>query len=97
MGYGETLREVLLREVCEETGLEVNIGPVVHINHFIKEPFWVTCITFACHCDGGEVRLSEEHTDFAWVDLAQVSNRAYSRGTRRQLDAYRSFASGRVG
>ena len=94
MGYGETLREVLLREVLEETGLKVKVGPVVHTCHFTKEPFWVTCVTFACDCEDGKVRLSEEHTDFAWIEPSQIPDRTYGMGIRQQLDAYDGFARG---
>jgi 8-oxo-dGTP diphosphatase len=92
MGYGETIREVLVREVREETGLEVSVGPVVHVSHFIKEPFWVTCITFACDYEDGEIRLSEEHSDFAWIEASEIPERTYGIGIRQQLDAYVGLA-----
>ena len=88
MDDGETLEQVLVREVREETGLDVAVGEVVHISYFEHEPFWVTCVTFACDCDDGDIQLSGEHTDFDWVDPASIAPRAYAWTIEEQLDAY---------
>jgi len=88
MDFGEALTHALAREILEETALTVRVGMPIHVTHFTKEPFWVTCLTFACELDGGEVRLSEEHDDFAWVGLAEVPGYQYARTIREQIDAY---------
>jgi mutator protein MutT len=88
MDYGESLRETLVREAREETGLRVSVGRPVHICHFTKEPVWVTCVTFACEYTGGEVHLSAEHDDFAWIDPSEIPDRDYASAIREQLDAY---------
>jgi 8-oxo-dGTP diphosphatase len=88
MDYGETLAETLIREAREETGLLIDVGPVIHVCHFSKEPFWVTCVTFACDCAGGEISLSSEHGDSAWIELSEIPERTYARAIREQLDAY---------
>ena len=95
MDFGEELRDALRREVAEETGLDIEIGPPVHVSHFTKDPFWVTTVTFACELKGGEVRLSDEHTEFAWVEHAELGDRTFERTIQEQIDAYAAFA--RVG
>lgn len=95
MDYGEGLRDTLVREAREETGLTVSVGSPVHICHFTKDPFWVTCVTFACGCDDGPVRLSEEHDDFVWVGLAEIPDREYATAIREQLDAYAARVAAR--
>lgn len=88
MDHGETVEEVLVREVREETGLDVSPGPVVHISYFEKEPFWVTCITLACETDGGAVRLSGEHVEHDWIEAGAHDGREFAWTTGEQLDAY---------
>jgi 8-oxo-dGTP diphosphatase len=88
MDYGESLAETLVREAREETGLTIRVGKPFHVSHFTKEPFWVTCVTFACELLDGDVRLSSEHGDFAWIEPSEIPDRAYARAIREQLDAY---------
>lgn len=89
--YGESLTDALVREAREETGLTVNVGQPIHTGHFIKEPFWVTCITFECRVEAGEIRLSHEHGDFAWIEPSDIVGRTYARGIREPLDAYQNL------
>jgi 8-oxo-dGTP diphosphatase len=94
LDYGETVIDALVREAHEETGLAVDVGRPVHISHFTKEPFWVTCITFVCEIAGGDVRLSREHDDFIWIEPSDLSGRTYARAIREQLEAYRLSEAG---
>jgi 8-oxo-dGTP diphosphatase len=93
MDYGEPLLETLVREVREETGLAVNGARPFHVSHFVKEPFWVTCVTFACSSFEGEVRLSSEHVEHAWVSLRDLDGRSYALAIREQLDAFAALAA----
>lgn len=90
--YGETIEQALVREVREETGLGLDVGRPVHVSHFTKEPFWVTTVVFACKAGGGDVRLSDEHEDFAWVDLDAVTEQDLTAPTRDAIAAYQALA-----
>ena len=93
MDYGERLVDALVREVREETSLAVTDSRPFNITHFQKDPFWVTSVTFECRAQDGEVRLSREHVDHAWVPLGDLDGRSYARGIREQLLAYVAFAA----
>jgi 8-oxo-dGTP diphosphatase len=88
MDFGERLADALVREVREETGLTVAGVRPIHVSHFTKEPFWVTCVTFQCASFEGEVRLSREHDDYAWVAPADLGRRDLARAMGEQLEAY---------
>ncbi len=88
----ERLVDALVREVKEETSLVVRGDDTrpIYVTHFVKEPFWVTCVTFLCTAFEGEVRLGTEHTGFRWVTPGEDAGRRYARGIGEQLRAYAS-------
>lgn len=90
--HGETLEHALIREAREETGLALEVGRPVHVGHFTKESFWVTTVTFACGAVEGEVQLSDEHDEFAWVELERLAERECTTPAREALAAYQMLA-----
>ncbi len=85
----ELLADTLVREVREETGLTVSAVEArpFHVSNFAKEPFLVTCVTFACPSFEGEVRLSGEHVEYRWVAPREHRCLRYARAIEEQLDA----------
>lgn len=70
----------LRREVREETGLELD-GPlqVVHTSSTSYDTGEFQGKQYDLHvflgrCSAAEVRLSNEHMDYAWVDQSEVAN-----------------------
>jgi mutator protein MutT len=57
---GETPKQAAVREIKEETGLDV-----FYINEFHSNAF---CTFFATRKYEGTVTLSNEHTEYAWVE-----------------------------
>ena len=88
ISYGEDLIEALLREVQEETGLEIMVRRPYKTWHFTKEPFWVTGVTFLCEYISGEVLLSEEHDAFTWIKPSQCESLPLSMKVKEQILAY---------
>lgn len=67
--HGESPQEALMREVREETGLEVNVGqPLLVWDYCRHANLQIIGITFACSVPKGNVVLSEEHDAYEWIE-----------------------------
>lgn len=80
---GSPLMENLQREIDEETGLKMNGEPTLigAQDIFIpQQERHVVRLTYIGEADG-EPRLSEEHTEYAWLTEAEVK-------ARENLDKY---------
>ncbi|MCS7083227.1 MAG: NUDIX domain-containing protein [Bacteroidetes bacterium] len=81
--FGETLPEALQREVREETGLEVAMGPLVYVSDFVREALHAVELYFLAKVTGGVLRtgtdpeLGSEQMirQVAWVPLRELSTR----------------------
>ncbi len=68
---GETHREALLREVREETGLEVEV--VRRVGDYVRTGFRPhTARVYICRPVGGELRTSHENRRLAWFPEARL-------------------------
>lgn len=86
--HGENLAEAVRREVLEEVGLTVEVGRPFKTSHFLKEPYWVTVVTFLCDYVGGEVRLSSEHAAHVWIDPSGYGGYPLSTSMEEQIRSY---------
>ena len=71
---GEDHRATLVREVREETGLDVAVGVLLdeHLFEVLPQRF-VRIVAYACALQGGsEITLSDEHLEMSWVSLAEI-------------------------
>lgn len=76
---GETLEQAIAREVLEETGVTVDVGPMVDVldrisrdadgrveHHFVL-------VDFVCRPSGGVLRSASDAEDAAWVGLPDLA------------------------
>jgi 8-oxo-dGTP diphosphatase len=78
---GETLEEALVREVREETSLDVAVGPVVEVFDSIRRDaggraeYHYIIIDYACRVRGGTPTVAAHGSDAAdvrWVPLTEL-------------------------
>jgi ADP-ribose pyrophosphatase YjhB (NUDIX family) len=92
--YGETMREALVRELREETGLivrDIRLGPVqeaVESEEFHR-PAHFLLLNFLARSDSEGVRLNEEAQEFAWLSPDEAADLELNSFTRRLLAFYR--------
>ena len=74
------LKACLMREVREEAGdgleLEINMRPVALFRHTIQTDSQkgqrVFLIGYEAIYQGGKIKLSDEHSEYFWQDIAQI-------------------------
>ena len=60
----------LKRETKEETGLDIQVKNPLRIHHFVRDDGQkITMITFLCQALSNSIVLSDEHSEFVWLDL----------------------------
>jgi 8-oxo-dGTP diphosphatase len=68
---GETIEEGLRREVHEETGLEVEPGPLTGVYQNLRND--VIALAFRCTPTGGELTVNDEASAFRWAAPAELA------------------------
>ncbi|MHB9144548.1 MAG: NUDIX domain-containing protein [Symbiobacteriia bacterium] len=69
--YGEDPTEGLCREIQEEAGLRVKVGPVIHAWNVMRpDGLQIVIILYRCFWAEGEVQLGPEHNRYEWVDTS---------------------------
>lgn len=70
--YGETPHEALIRELKEETDLDIKIIKPVYTFTAIRPNYQTVGIGFLTIPTNDHVVLSDEHTDFMFVDKEEI-------------------------
>ncbi len=71
--FGETMEIGLLREIKEESNLEVKIIRPVRSWSFLLDEFTqIVGITYLTHYHSGQIELSYEHNQFKWLTLEEI-------------------------
>jgi ADP-ribose pyrophosphatase YjhB (NUDIX family) len=87
---GESPTEAVRREVFEETGLRVETPSIIgaYTSRYGDAGKWT--VDVACHCQAGpgELRLSDESSDAAWVSIEQMPPLAFA-GERSALEEFK--------
>ena len=69
---GERFDAGLLREIKEETGLDVTIGRPFFVNEWrpgVRGEKWqIVGVFFECHTNSDAITLSDDHSEYVWID-----------------------------
>lgn len=68
---GERLADAVAREVLEETGLAVRVGPLLEIIEILEPPYHYVILDYACEPVGGSLLAGDDAAEavFSAVDL----------------------------
>jgi mutator protein MutT len=79
---GETLETAVAREVLEETGLEVEVGPLIAVIDSIRRDpdgrveYHFVIVDYRCRVLAGTATASSDAADCCWADLNQLDRYA---------------------
>ena len=85
--FFERSEEGLLREIREETNLEVTIGKPLSLFDAIKHHIHLCIFTYACEWKTGEVVLSDEHEAYYWLSEEEMEESELPRWMKRDIRA----------
>lgn len=71
---GEKLESAAVREVVEETGLQIQVGKVVWVGEHIDESHHIVLVDFEGTAIGGELSAADDAADVAWVALDDLGD-----------------------
>jgi len=90
---GETMEEALVREVKEETNLDIfDIELITHQQFIFDNQFWkkrhFIFFDFQCKTKSTDVKLNYEAEDYIWVSLDEVFELNLDKYTKHAIEQY---------
>jgi mutator protein MutT len=70
---GETLHAALKREIAEETGLVIEVGPLLDAVELIDAEHHHVVLDYLCRATGGSLRAGDDAAEAKLVPLAELA------------------------
>lgn len=77
---GESSEIACIREIFEETGLEIELTKLLQVDHYtvvIDEDLTIFKTLFLVETKQKDIRISDEHIDFMWTEVKKVPDILY--------------------
>lgn len=84
---GETFDRALIREVREETGLQIELTNVIGAYYKETDRRRLAVLCLKADIIGGKIKLSEEHDSYEWVPLADLPKWDLSSGLKEFVNS----------
>ena len=89
---GQHFQESLIREIKEETGLDVEIGKPFYVGEWRPvvngEPWQIVGTFFECKTNTDNVKLGEDHSEFLWIEPKVYKNHNLIEDINPAFEAY---------
>lgn len=72
--YGETPNQALIRELKEETGLQIDVVKPAYTFTKIRSDYQTVVIGYLSITHSDKIVLSDEHTDYLWCEIEDLQN-----------------------
>lgn len=91
---GERLTAAVAREVLEETGVVVRVGPLVDVVEILTPPFHYVVLDYVCAAQALDVHAGDDAADAAWVRVDALAAHAVTGEVERVVRAGVTLAMG---
>lgn len=95
---GETLRQAAQREIREECGIEIELGPVLDVFEIMQRDehdrlqYHYVVVDFAGDQAGGSLRAGSDALEVRWVDPREIESYGLPESTRQVIDKATALA-----